>query len=1515
MSRSQRALPLVVDFLLLLVVVCVTIWKGSAAWHWMISVSGFIFLHILSRISLVPRVRMLSRLAFRDVNRRKTSSALLLIGLMLSSAVVSSSLIVGDSFDATLEDRLVASLGETDWTVEGIDPLTSSPLLMNQTRIMMALNELLKDEEIDGIGIELHQSATAIAPDGAKVDPNVVWLAPDVDLRATGPWIEPEGTPQITWSQIGHDLAGGVENAVINEAFANSLNLKIDDVFSLSWPELIENETNRREHSFKVQSIVKPIGIGWETANQPLLITSLERAQVIQNKPDLVSRAVISGNGGVFEGHLITSVEDKIEDAFADAMIASDAGFNWNEAGPGEIATLTRTSGGGLLSSGDVSGINSALKIVEHGSDASSFLLTPISGIWDEEGEITSLDGEVVIAINSDENSSTIVTDQGVYISPRIGEKIEFIFKDILDATFSNSAIYVLTNEEIIEVNITSMNSFIIAENTHGISSISVSDSNLFGVASTSSQSSFFLMNMSSSQRSFEVQELDFQGDSIGSRISSDGNLSLILFQTIFSSQLCWISATSPSCLDVGDSNMAFVHRNEIFIGTPSSIEWWNGSGFQEVLLLNSSVLGASTDGLILDGEESALVWSSTLLTFVEGFPIPPDVDGRAFVEWNGVVHASTSYGYVMVESNGNPSLEFFSTFDVGLGIQLPPFLLALEGEMVSNLVGVNDSIRFRNEFNNSHLVETYYIGRNMDNASRIEVKSNPQGVVLDEFLSMNSDLDMVGSAIIGTISIDLAGELLGGIPRRTMILVEMPQDEANATIVMQALHDWADRRADISSSVASLNSVKEDSIKSIEGAGASFSALFLVFGTFLMIAGILLIVNLWIMSADDRSEQWGLLRAIGASGNDIEWLLRIEGTILALPGCMFGSILGLGLAALLMGGFGAFFEATFGVGFSFAWTSKSLIIGAISGLLLSVFTLRISSFVLSRRNSISSLRRLSTDDSATKFWAMVSAIFFSVGAFVCLIMSFVLSDLSPSLGHSLLISGVSLLLLSLVFPIEWMLRKFLPQRPKLLGFELSREGVSWRLSSSLVGLLIIVCCILLSGDERATDISLIISGVFLLIAGVMMASSLGALVMRRLLSKVAENKPVFSAIFSLSISYPQSRPMRTAASMGMYSIVVFALIALSGYSALFAGVVSELGENSRGEFDILMTGSGQDLDTTQLLAWSEDDLERNGIDSLVIMDVGLCIIRGEDMNSTYSSLRGIPTNFLDVGALPLSEWDQSLGNTQLEVWEAVLENPNLAIVDASIGLDSYSMLGALPVEGKGLSSGSMIEMRDPLRPMVQTNLRVAGVLTEDASLLMSGVLVSSTTFSSLSESSTGMAWVAVSDEDRVDEIASNLQLEFGADGANVLVVDELFDQIRLILISLLGLLRVFLALGLLIGVSGLAVVTARSINERKQQIGVLRAIGMQSRQIVTSILMEVGWISGLGTINGFLAGLIFHRLLFKTYIEGEGIIFMIPWVEFISIIILSLFMTLVAVWLPVRRGAQVAPTQAMRSF
>ena len=182
-------------------------------------------------------------------------------------------------------------------------------------------------------------------------------------------------------------------------------------------------------------------------------------------------------------------------------------------------------------------------------------------------------------------------------------------------------------------------------------------------------------------------------------------------------------------------------------------------------------------------------------------------------------------------------------------------------------------------------------------------------------------------------------------------------------------------------------------------------------------------------------------------------------------------------------------------------------------------------------------------------------------------------------------------------------------------------------------------------------------------------------------------------------------------------------------------------------------------------------------------------------------------------------------------------------------------------------------------------------------------------------ESSTNMVWIDVSNDVNIAAVSSNLQLELGTDGANVLVIDELFNQISLILVSLLGLLRVFLALGLFIGVTGLAVVTARSINERNQQIGVMRAIGMKRNQIVTSILLEVGWISGLGIINGLIAGIVFYRLLFNTYIRDFGTPFIIPWFEFFLIILFSIFMTLISVLVPVRKSASISPASAMRSL
>ena len=190
---------------------------------------------------------------------------------------------------------------------------------------------------------------------------------------------------------------------------------------------------------------------------------------------------------------------------------------------------------------------------------------------------------------------------------------------------------------------------------------------------------------------------------------------------------MCWINVDVPYCFDVGESNIAFVHQNEIFIGSSSSIKWWNGSGFQEVFIPESSVLGANEGGLILHGKESVLVWSPILFTFVEDLPIPLGAAGRAFSEWGGVNYSSTSYGVVIIELGGNTTSRIFSTFDVGLGIHLPPFFLAMEGGITSHLIGENDTIRLRSQLEFSNHNGSFFLGRNMDDDFRMQVDIHPR--------------------------------------------------------------------------------------------------------------------------------------------------------------------------------------------------------------------------------------------------------------------------------------------------------------------------------------------------------------------------------------------------------------------------------------------------------------------------------------------------------------------------------------------------------------------------------------------------------------------------------------------------------------------------------------------------------------------------------------------------------------------------------------------------------------------
>jgi ABC-type antimicrobial peptide transport system permease subunit len=91
-------------------------------------------------------------------------------------------------------------------------------------------------------------------------------------------------------------------------------------------------------------------------------------------------------------------------------------------------------------------------------------------------------------------------------------------------------------------------------------------------------------------------------------------------------------------------------------------------------------------------------------------------------------------------------------------------------------------------------------------------------------------------------------------------------------------------------------------------------------------------------------------------------------------------------------------------------------------------------------------------------------------------------------------------------------------------------------------------------------------------------------------------------------------------------------------------------------------------------------------------------------------------------------------------------------------------------------------------------------------------------------------------------------------------------------------LISAFLNLGLLVGVASLRVIALRAVVQRRQEIGVLRAIGFKRRAILLGFLLETSFVALLGMAIGLSLGLLLSRFQIYPQFEGLGASFVIPW-------------------------------------
>jgi putative ABC transport system permease protein len=124
------------------------------------------------------------------------------------------------------------------------------------------------------------------------------------------------------------------------------------------------------------------------------------------------------------------------------------------------------------------------------------------------------------------------------------------------------------------------------------------------------------------------------------------------------------------------------------------------------------------------------------------------------------------------------------------------------------------------------------------------------------------------------------------------------------------------------------------------------------------------------------------------------------------------------------------------------------------------------------------------------------------------------------------------------------------------------------------------------------------------------------------------------------------------------------------------------------------------------------------------------------------------------------------------------------------------------------------------------------------------------------------------------------------------------------------------MGLGLIVGVAALGVITARSVVERRQQIGVLRSIGFQRRMIQAAFLLESSFVALTAILVGTVLGLALgYNIIADTAKQPswDTLAFTVPWLMLSMVFLLVYAVALLTTLAPAVRASRVYPAEALR--
>lgn len=597
---------------------------------------------------------------------------------------------------------------------------------------------------------------------------------------------------------------------------------------------------------------------------------------------------------------------------------------------------------------------------------------------------------------------------------------------------------------------------------------------------------------------------------------------------------------------------------------------------------------------------------------------------------------------------------------------------------------------------------------------------------------------------------------------------------------------------------------------------GLSFVSYFLTaFGLVGLLVGTFLIANTFSMIVAQRTKEFALLRALGASKGQITRSVVVESLLIGLLGSALGVVAGAGLVALIravmdakgMGLPGA------GSGLSVSAVAVPIVVGALVTVL--------SAWAPARRaGRVQPVEAMRSSESATPQPLLARTV----------------------MGGLLLAAGAGFL--------AW--------------------GVMW-------------------DDGSTSRRALLIGGAAVfVIVGLFLAGPALSLPVVPVLGRII-GAP-FSAVGSLAATNSKRNPRRASATAFALMLGIALVTAIGMLGSTMERSVDDVLENDV-EADMIL--QGPQLGTFPI---PNDLPERvkdvDGAGEVVSYTQARVTVNGEFSNQ-----------FGPVGATDVIAGDPG-------------ELVALTMTEGSSSLDDGGvLLPASLASEKGLAVGDTVTIAAPgWESAPEAEATVTG-LFEDSQLFTSWVLSQKTVEQIMPPESFKVLMVGVNNDGSVseDDLRANLEAAVHDDiVVQVRSPEDLGGQAQQMINQMLYILYALLSLAVVIAVLGIINTLTLSVIERRQEIGMLRAVGTQRGQVRTMIILESVQIAVFGALLGVGAGLLLGWA-FLTVLADQGLEnIAYPWTMIGGMLAGSVLVGIVAALWPAQRAAKTPPLDAI---